>query len=144
MAAKPVEILLIEDDPGDIMLIKQALRRSQLMLPLNVVNDGEDALAYLRREREFAKAVRPDLILLDLNLPGMNGREVLQEIKSDEQLKYIPIVVLTTSDSDEEILKSYKLGANAYVTKPLGLDGFATMIKSLDSFWFTIVKLPHT
>jgi chemotaxis family two-component system response regulator Rcp1 len=143
MNSQPIEVLLVEDDPGDIELMEIAFQRSQLRIPLQVVNDGEEALAYLRKEGKFANAVQPDLILLDLNLPGLNGQEVLQKIKADEQLKHIPVVILTTSKAQEEILSSYKLGANAYMTKPVNMEGFATIVKSLDCFWFTVVKFPH-
>jgi CheY-like chemotaxis protein len=139
---KLIEVLLVEDDDGDIELTTTAFQRAGLLIILNVVNDGEEALAYLRHEGEYADATAPDLILLDLNLPGMNGREVLEAIKSDEHLQRIPVIVLTTSQSEEEILKSYKLGASAYITKPVGMEGFMRVVKSLDNFWFTVVKFP--
>jgi two-component system response regulator len=142
MNSKLVEVLLVEDDPGDIELMEIAFQRSQLLIPLNVVNDGEEAIAYLRQEGKYAQVVQPDLILLDLNLPGLNGQEVLQKIKADEKLKHIPVVILTTSRTQEEILSSYKLGASAYLTKPVDMEGFATIVKSLDCFWFTVVKFP--
>jgi two-component system response regulator len=142
MCNQPLQVLLVEDDPGDVELTKEALKQSKLLINLNVVNDGEEAIAYLHQEGEYADAPRPSLILLDLNLPGMNGREVLQEIKNDERLRAIPVVVLTTSDSQKDILNSYELGGNCYVTKPLGLKEFVKMVQSIEAFWFTVVKLP--
>lgn len=142
MFNKPLQVLLVEDDPGDVELTKEALKRSKLLIDLNVVNDGEEAIAYLRQEGEYAEAPRPSLILLDLNLPGMNGREVLQEIKNDNRLRLIPVVVLTTSDSQKDILNSYELGGNCYITKPLGLKDFMKIVQSIEAFWFTVVKLP--
>ncbi len=138
-----MEILLVEDDAGDIDLTEEALEESKLKINLNVVRDGVEAIAYLRREGEYANATRPDLILLDLNLPRKNGREVLQDLKSDDNLKYIPVVVLTTSDTDEDISGAYGLGANCYVNKPLGMEEFAKIVRSIEDFWFTIVKLPR-
>ena len=143
MSVRSVEILLVEDDAGDIDLTEEALEESKLKINLNVVRDGVEAIAYLRREGEYANATRPDLILLDLNLPRKDGREVLQEIKNDNKLKHIPVVVLTTSDTDEDILSSYDLGANCYVNKPLGMEEFAQIVRSIEDFWFTIVKLPR-
>lgn len=137
-----IEILLIEDDAGDIDLTMEALEDSKLQLNLNVVRDGVEAIAYLRREGEYVNSSRPDLILLDLNLPRKDGREVLQDIKCDRNLRLIPIVVLTTSDTDEDILGSYNLGANCYVNKPLGMDEFTQIVQAIENFWFTIVKLP--
>ena len=138
-----MEILLVEDDAGDIDLTEEALEESKLKINLNVVRDGVEAIAYLRREGEYANATQPDLMLLDLNLPRKDGREVLQEIKNDNKLKHIPVVVLTTSDTDEDILSSYDLGANCYVNKPLGMEEFAQIVRSIEDFWFTIVKLPR-
>lgn len=143
MSVKVVEILLVEDDAGDIDLTKEALKESNLQVSLNVVRDGVEAIAYLRREGEYANATRPDLILLDLNLPRLNGREVLQEIKNDDKLKLIPVVVLTTSDAHEDIRSSYDLGANCYINKPLGLDEFIQIVRAIENFWFSIVQLPH-
>jgi two-component system response regulator len=137
-----LEILLVEDDAGDIDLTEEALEESKLQINLNVVRDGVEAIAYLRREGEYANAISPDLILLDLNLPRKDGREVLQEIKTDDNLKYIPVVVLTTSDTDEDILGAYSLGANCYVNKPLGMEEFTQIVQAIEDFWFTIVKLP--
>lgn len=143
MRSKQVEVLLIEDDLGDVELTQEALEKSKLIINLNVVNSGDEALTYLRQEEEYSDAVRPNLILLDLNLPGLNGREVLAEIKRDKSIPYIPIVVLTTSDSDKDILESYQLGANCYVTKPLGLNEFTKIVSSIEDFWFAVVQLPR-
>ncbi len=142
MTAKFIEVLLVEDDPADVELTQECLKEAKVALNLNVVNDGARAMAYLRQEGEYAEAVRPDVILLDLNLPKKDGREVLAEIKSDERLKSTPVVVLTTSRAEEDIVKSYGLGANCYISKPVGLDQFARVVKSIEDFWFTIVKLP--
>ncbi|MCG6981975.1 MAG: response regulator [Deltaproteobacteria bacterium] len=139
---KPIEILLIEDNPGDVRLTKEVLKEGKVRNNLQVVGDGVEAMAYLHRENSYTKAPRPDLILLDLNLPKKDGREVLQEIKADHQLKRIPVVVLTTSDADEDILKSYNLSANCYITKPVDLDQFISVIRSVEAFWLTIVTLP--
>jgi len=141
-ATKAVEILLVEDDPGDIDLIEEALEDAKLQINLNSVRDGVEALAYLRREGKYIQAISPDLILLDLNLPRRDGREVLQDIKGDNYFKRIPVVVLTTSDAEEDILKSYNLGANCYVSKPLGMQDFIKIVESIENFWFTVVKLP--
>jgi chemotaxis family two-component system response regulator Rcp1 len=140
--AKPIEILLIEDNPGDVRLTKEVLMEGKVRNHLQVVGDGVEAMAFLRRENNYAEAPRPDLILLDLNLPKKDGREVLQEIKEDGQLKSIPVVVLTTSEADEDILRSYDLAANCYITKPVDLDQFIRVIKTIEAFWLTIVKLP--
>lgn len=137
-----VEILLVEDNLGDIRLTQVALKDSKIANTLNVVKDGVDALAYLRREGPFANAVRPDIILLDLNLPRKDGREVLEEIKADETLRRIPVVVLTTSSADEDIVRSYNLHANCFITKPVDLNSFVTIVKSIEHFWFQIVRLP--
>ena len=138
MKSTPIEILLVEDNPADVRLTQEALREGKVRNNLHVARDGEEALAFLRREGE----PRPDLILLDLNLPRRDGREVLQEIKSDPRLKTIPVVVLTTSGAEADIVKSYSLHANCYITKPVDLDQFITVVKSIDDFWLTIVKLP--
>jgi CheY-like chemotaxis protein len=140
--AGPVEILLVEDNPGDVRLTQEALKSDSLWSTLRVVRDGVEATAYLRREGEFRGAVRPDLILLDLNLPRKDGREVLAEIKADDDLKLIPVVVLTTSQADEDILKAYGAHANCYITKPVELAKFMTVLKSIEHFWFAIVRLP--
>ena len=137
-----VEILLVEDNPGDIRLTVEAFKDSKLRNNLSVVNDGIDAMAFLRREGPYTNAPRPDLVLLDLNLPKKDGREVLEEIKQDDDLKRIPIVVLTTSSSERDILESYNLHANCYISKPVDLNQFLTIVKSIQNFWFTIVKLP--
>lgn len=142
MLCKPIEILLVEDDPGDVDLTMEALDEAKIKINFNVAENGAEAIAYLRKEGQYAGATLPDLILLDLNMPKKDGREVLCEMQSDENLKFIPVIVLTTSDTDEDILKSYNLGANAYITKPVGLDQFAKVVKSLEDFWFTVVKLP--
>ncbi len=141
-ATKAIEILLVEDDPGDIDLIEEALEDAKLQINLNSVRDGVEALAYLRREGKYTQAISPDLILLDLNLPRRDGREVLQDIKGDNYFKRIPVVVLTTSDAEDDILKSYNLGANCYVSKPLGMQDFIKIVESIENFWFTVVKLP--
>ena len=140
--AKPIEILLIEDNPGDVRLTKEVLMEGKVRNHLQVVGDGVEAMAFLRRENNYAEAPRPDLILLDLNLPKKDGREVLQEIKEDGQLKSIPVVVLTTSEADEDILRSYDLSANCYITKPVDLNQFIRVIRSIETFWLTIVRLP--
>jgi len=138
----PIEILLVEDNPADVRLTVEALKEEKIYNNLHVVIDGEEALAFLRRKGKFEKAVRPDLILLDLNLPKIDGRDVLKEIKSDDSLKAIPVVVLTVSKSDEDILKSYNLHANCYISKPVDLKQFIKVAKSIQDFWLTIVKLP--
>lgn len=137
-----IEILLVEDNPGDVRLTQEALREAKVHNQLNVVTDGVEAMAYLRRKGKYAKARRPDIVFLDLNLPRKNGREVLEEIKGDDELKTIPVVILTTSTAEEDILKSYQLHANCYVTKPVEMDGFIKAIKCVENFWFTVVKLP--
>ena len=139
---KPIEILLIEDNPGDVRLTKEVLKEGKVRNNLQIVGDGVEAMAFLRRENNYAEAPRPDLILLDLNLPKKDGREVLQEIKADHQLRRIPVVVLTTSAADEDILRSYDLSANCYITKPVDLYQFITVIRSIEAFWLTIVSLP--
>jgi chemotaxis family two-component system response regulator Rcp1 len=138
----PIEILLVEDNPVDVMLTQETMKHVKLANNLHVTVDGEDAMAFLKREGKYANAVRPDIILLDLNLPKKDGREVLQEVKSHPTLKAIPVVVLTTSDSDEDILKSYQLYANCYITKPVNINQFTKIVKTIEDFWFTIVKLP--
>lgn len=139
---KPVEILMIEDNLGDVRLTTEALRETKVRNNLNVVGDGEEALAFLHREGKYANAPRPDLILLDLNLPKKDGREVLEVIKSNEDLGRIPVVILTTSRAEEDILRTYNLHANCYITKPVGLDQFVKVVQSIEAFWLTIVKLP--
>jgi CheY-like chemotaxis protein len=137
-----IEVLLVEDDPGDVLMTQEAFEEHKLRNRLTVVSDGVEALAYLRREGKYAEAVTPDLILLDLNLPRRDGRQVLAEIKEDEQLGRIPVVVLTTSQADEDILRSYQLHANAYVTKPVDFDRFISVVRQIDEFFVSVVKLP--
>ena len=139
---RPVEILLVEDNEGDIGLVEEVFQEGRINNNLSVAEDGEEAMMFLRNEGQFAKATRPDLILLDLNLPGMDGREVLKEVKVDDDLKKIPVVVLTTSKAEEDILKSYDLHANSYITKPVDFNQFMNVIKSIESFWLEVVKLP--
>ncbi|WP_229075881.1 response regulator [Actinoplanes sp. DH11] len=138
----PIEVLLVEDDPGDVLMTQEAFEEHKVRNRLTVVQDGSEALAYLRREGQYADAVRPDLILLDLNLPKRDGREVLEEIKKDDELGRIPVVVLTTSSADEDILRSYQLHANAYVTKPVDFERFIAVIRQIDEFFVSVVKLP--
>jgi len=139
---KPVEILLVEDNPGDVRLTKEALKEAKVINNLTVLKDGVEALAFLRQQGTYDNAVTPHLILLDLNLPKKDGREVLAEIKADEKLKRIPVVVLTTSQDEQDIFKSYNLHANCYVTKPVDLEKFIVVVKSIDIFWLTVVTLP--
>jgi len=141
-AVRPVDILLVEDNPGDIRLTKEALKDAKVMNEIFVAKDGVEAIEFLRRKGRFSNVPLPDLILLDLNLPKKDGRQVLAEIKEDPILKHIPVVVLTTSKADEDIVKTYNLHANAYITKPVDLNRFAEIIHVLNEFWFTIVKLP--
>ncbi len=142
-SVKPVEILLVEDNPGDVRLTIEGLKEGKVKNNLQVVEDGAEALAYLKRQGKYQDAVRPDLILLDLNLPRKDGREVLSEIKADEDLRHIPVVVLTSSKAEQDILKAYSLHANCYITKPVDLDQFIAVVESIEDFWFTIVKLPR-
>ncbi|MBD0304090.1 MAG: response regulator [Tolypothrix sp. T3-bin4] len=142
MGSLDFDVLLIEDDLGDVELTETALSRSKLRVNLHVVNDGEEALAYLRQEGQYTKASRPSLILLDLNLPGLSGLEILSAIKSDQSLKSIPVVILTTSDTNTDILKSYENGVNCYVTKPIGLKEFIKIVNTIEDFWLTVVQLP--
>ncbi|MGD9647428.1 MAG: response regulator [Pirellulales bacterium] len=140
---KAVEILLVEDNPGDVRLTLEALHEGKVKNNLVVARDGEEALAVLRRQGPHAGAPRPDLILLDLNLPKKDGREVLAEIKADDDLKCIPVVVLTTSKSEEDVLRSYQLNANCYITKPVDLEQFIRVVRAIEDFWLTLVVLPH-
>jgi CheY-like chemotaxis protein len=140
---RPIEILLVEDNPGDVRLIKEALKEAKILNNFSVVEDGVEAVAYLHQEGNYNIACRPDLILLDLNLPKKDGREVLEIIKSDNILKRIPVVVLTTSEAEQDILKAYDLHANCYITKPVDLQQFMSVIKSIENFWLSIVKLPR-
>ncbi|MFQ5814086.1 MAG: response regulator [Anaerolineae bacterium] len=142
MNGHPIEILLVEDNPGDARLTVEALKEGKMQNNLHTVGDGVEALAFLRREGKYADAPHPDLILLDLNLPKKDGREVLAEIKGDPHLKRIPVVVLTTSKSEQDILKTYDLHANCYITKPVDLEQFISVAKSIEDFWLTVVKLP--
>lgn len=141
---RPVEILLVEDNPGDARLAQETLKDSRMLNRMHHVEDGDAALAFLRREGRYADAPRPDLIILDLNLPRRDGREVLEVIKTDHDLRKIPVVVLTISEAEEDVLKSYDLHANCYITKPIDLEQFARVVKSVEGFWFTIVTLPST
>jgi len=138
----PIEVLLVEDDPGDVLMTQEAFEENRVNNRLCVVNDGDEALAYLRQQEPHTNAVRPDLILLDLNLPRRDGLQVLQEIKNDENLRRIPVVVLTTSQADEDILRSYQLHANAYVTKPVDFDQFIKAVRQIDEFFVSVVRLP--
>jgi CheY-like chemotaxis protein len=142
MSGRAIEILLVEDNLGDARLTFEALREAKVTNRLSHVRDGVEAMAFLRREGAFASAPRPDLILLDLNLPRKDGREVLSEIKHDERFRRIPVVVLTVSQADEDILRAYNLNANCYITKPVDLDQFIKVVRSIENFWLTIVKLP--
>ena len=139
---RPIEILLVEDDPGDVVLTKEAFEHHKVRNNLSVVSDGAEALAYLRCEGEYADAVRPDLVLLDLNLPRVDGREVLAAIKNDDSLSSIPVVVLTTSENEDDVLRSYQLHANAYVSKPVDFDQFIRVVQQIDEFFVTVVRLP--
>lgn len=141
-AAAPIEILLVEDSPADVRLTQEGLRNSKVRNNLNVAQDGDEALAFLRQEGPHAGTPRPDLILLDLNLPKRSGREILEDIKNDPSLRSIPVVVLTTSEADEDILRAYHLQAACYITKPVSLDRFMKVVQAIDEFWLSIVKLP--
>jgi chemotaxis family two-component system response regulator Rcp1 len=137
------EVLLVEDSPGDVRLTREAFKDAKVHVNLHIASDGVEAMAFLRREGKHADVRRPDLILLDLNLPKKSGREVLEEIKEDPILMSIPVVVLTTSTSEQDILRSYMLHANCFITKPVDLDGFLKVVRSIDNFWLSVVKLPH-
>ncbi len=139
---RPIEILMVEDNPGDVRLTVEALKEGKVRNNLHTVQDGVEALAFLRQQGRYEQTPRPDLILLDLNLPKMNGREVLAEIKEDPDLKRIPVVILTVSKAEEDIIKSYNLHANCYITKPVNLDRFIEVVKSIEGFWLTVVMLP--
>ena len=139
----PIEILLVEDNPGDERLTREALKEGKVYHKLHWAKDGVEALEFLHRTGKYSGAPRPDIILLDLNLPKKDGREVLQDIKNDEKLKRIPVVILTTSKAEEDVLRSYNLHANCYVTKPVDLEKFIIVVKSIDMFWLTIVTLPN-
>ena len=140
---RPVEILLVEDNPGDVRLTQEALKESKVTNNLSVAEDGVEALAFLKREGKYADVPRPDLLLLDLNLPKKDGREVLAEIKTDKDLKRIPVVILTTSAAEEDIMRAYEFSANCYITKPVDLEQFIKVVKAIEEFWLTVVKLPE-
>jgi chemotaxis family two-component system response regulator Rcp1 len=140
--ARKVEILLVEDNPGDERLTREALKEGKVYSNLHWVKDGVEAMEFLQRRGKYAEAPRPDIVLLDLNLPKKDGREVLEEIKTSENLKSIPVVILTTSKAEEDVLKTYNLHANCYVTKPVDLEKFIVVVKSIDAFWLTVVTLP--
>jgi CheY-like chemotaxis protein len=140
---RPIEILLVEDNPGDADLAREGLEGGKIRNNLHVVGDGEEAMAFLRREREYADRLQPDVILLDLNLPRKDGREVLAEIKSDDALKHIPVVVMTSSKDEADVLKSYQLHANCYIAKPILFGEFVEVVKAIEGFWFTVVTLPE-
>lgn len=139
---KRIEILMVEDSPSDVLLTREAITQAKLVNNLHVVEDGVEATAFLRREGRYASAPRPDLVLLDLNLPRKSGKEVLAEIKSDEHLKIIPVVILTSSKAEADVLKAYGLHANCYITKPVDFTSFVDMVRSINHFWFTVVTLP--
>ncbi|ABA23942.1 response regulator [Anabaena sp. FACHB-709] len=141
-AIMPIEVLLVEDNPGDVELTRIALEDSKISVHLSVVEDGVEAMAFLRKQDKYANVPHPDIVLLDFNLPRKDGREVLAEIKTDSYLKRIPVVVLTTSQAEEDILKAYNLAANCYITKPVDFDQFVRIVQSIENFWFAIVKLP--
>jgi len=141
-SCRPIEILLVEDNPGDVHLTKEALKEGKVVNNLQTVGDGEEAMAYLRRQGPYTQATRPDLILLDLNLPKKGGREVLAEIKEDPDLRRIPVVILTVSEAEQDIIKSYNLHANCYITKPVNLEQFMEVVQSIENFWLTVVMLP--
>ena len=139
---RPIEVLLVEDDPGDVLLTREAFEHQKVNNRLHVVNNGEDAINFLRRQGQFADSPKPDLVLLDLNLPGMHGREVLSIVKEDPALQMIPVVILTTSEAEEDVLRSYMQHANAYVTKPVDFDRFMAVVRSIDEFFVSVVRLP--
>jgi len=141
-ACKPIEILMVEDNPGDVRLTLEALKEGKVRNNLHTVADGEEAMKFLRRQGAYSKVPRPDLVLLDLNLPKKNGREVLAEIKDDPDLKRIPVVILTVSKAEQDIIKSYNLHANCYITKPVNLEQFIQVVRSIEDFWLSIVMLP--
>ncbi|NQT73868.1 MAG: response regulator [Chloroflexi bacterium] len=140
---RPIEILMVDDSPGDIRLAKEAFSESRIPNKLHAVENGIEAIAFLRKEGDYVDAVRPDLILLDLNMPGKNGRHVLMEVKSDDSLRQIPIVVLTISNQESDIINAYDLHANCYITKPIDLNTFLAVIKAIEDFWLTVIKLPR-
>lgn len=138
----PIEVLIVDDDPEDVRLTLEALKETKVRNRFRSVNSGEEAMRYLLREGEHAAVARPDLILLDLNMPGMDGRELLKWIKADDRFKMIPVVILTTSSADADILRTYQLNANCYITKPVDLDEFIKVVRSIEDFWLSVVKLP--
>jgi CheY-like chemotaxis protein len=140
--SEPIEVLLVEDDPGDVLMTQEAFADYKIANRLTVVTNGEDAIAYMRKQGRFADAPTPDLVLLDLNLPRRNGREVLRDIKSDAMLRRVPVVILTTSEAEEDVLASYELHANAYVRKPVDFEQFVSAVRAIDDFFITVVKLP--
>ncbi len=144
MDTNPIEILLVEDNEGDVGLVEEVFEDARIRNIIHVAEDGEEAMQFLNKEKKFVNAPTPDLILLDLNLPGKDGREVLEEIKTDNKLKSIPVVVLTTSKAEEDIIKSYDLHANSYITKPVDFDQFIRVVKSIEDFWLEVVKLPNS
>lgn len=144
MESNPIEILLVEDNEGDVGLVEEVFEDARIRNVIHVAEDGEDAMNFLNKIAPFEKVATPDLILLDLNLPGKDGREVLEEIKSDKKLRSIPVVVLTTSKAEEDIIKSYDLHANSYITKPVDFDQFIKVVKSIEDFWLEVVRLPKT
>lgn len=141
-SSRAIEILMVEDNPGDVRLTQEALKDAKVLVTLNVATDGDEALKYLRRQPPYAAATRPDLILLDLNLPKRDGREVLAAIKSDDSLKRIPVVILTTSRAEEDVMRAYQLNVNCYVTKPVDFEQFTRIVQAIEEFWLTIVTLP--
>jgi chemotaxis family two-component system response regulator Rcp1 len=140
---RPIRLLLVEDSPADARLTRESLKDCKVMVDMQHVKDGVDAMQYLRREGKFADARRPDLVILDLNMPRKDGRETLEEIKADPDLRRIPVVILTISESEEDILRTYNLHANAFITKPIDLEQFSKVVREIENFWFTIVKLPN-
>ena len=143
-SSEPIQILLVEDSPGDIRLTREVLRDAKIANELHIVGDGEEAMRFLRRQGVFDGVPRPDLVLLDLNLPRKDGREVLAELKEDPDLHLIPVIVLTTSAAEQDVLRSYDLNAACYITKPIDLDEFISVVRSIESFWLSIVRLPHS
>lgn len=139
---RPVDILLVEDNPGDVRLTQEILKEAKILNNLDIVTDGEAALAFLKNQGEYAAKPRPDLVLLDLNLPKIDGREVLAEIKQDMELKRIPVVILTVSQAEQDVIKTYDLHANCYIIKPINLDQFVEVVRAIEDFWLSIVKLP--
>ena len=140
---KPIEILMVEDSPSDSLVAREALAYAKVMNTLHTVDNGDDAMAFLRQQGKFAGVPQPDMILLDLKLPGKSGQEVLVEIKSDENFKHIPVVILTTSKSEQDVLKAYSHYANCYITKPVNFENFSEVVRSIENYWFTVVTLPH-